>query len=464
MAGLLLVAFLQYDTAHHNFSMDLAQNLLVYDNVHRRHDRSSSSSSFDYVKCFYETLGFGGTQNGDNNHNNVTAAQKKRQREDFCRAPCLQELQHLFRGAVLPGVRPMVVTEEKDQHNNNNNNTTIRPPISLYVNSPGGVGSTFVNQLLRHGLHFKLNNHTDSDKLKHVTPSILLSCPEQPYPRATRIEEYPYSSLTNDSRRFERCVEQPPPRASSSSSTSSRPRRRHGSLYADQLVANHTQGIIYVYGSSSAHALFSLYSRDYQWYQYHKLHADWKQLSPDQATLLLDNVTIHNLTWVLERTARAGRDVFGLQRHAQQWQDLQDVMMLHGVDDDDDTTMSTRLRTSELQEFAQQMMTTRHNHRDYFRQLRENFPPIFITDVASIREAPAVLAAVLGFTEEELTEQIAQMPAAETTSTNKKLTAGQEEFLVQSTGAYQVYSKLDHEMQQRIKQNYLLFGWKLLCQ
>lgn len=91
------------------------------------------------------------------------------------------------------------------------------------------------------------------------------------------------------------------------------------------------------------------------------------------------------------------------------------------------------------------------------------FPPIFITDIATTRAAPAVFAALLDITVDELEVIFASTENKQKTEPEKKLTQEQEHAIIKGAGAAQIYAMLEQEIQQRIKQNYLLFGVAMFC-
>jgi hypothetical protein len=103
------------------------------------------------------------------------------------------------------------------------------------------------------------------------------------------------------------------------------------------------------------------------------------------------------------------------------------------------------------------------NSSEYLQSLVRDFAPIFITDIATTREAPAVFAALVGVTVDELRNTVNSTKSTERTKKDKKLTDEQERRVVNAAGATQIYARLEQEMQQRIKQNHLLFGMGLFC-
>lgn len=54
-------------------------------------------------------------------------------------------------------------------------------------------------------------------------------------------------------------------------------------------------------------------------------------------------------------------------------------------------------------------------------------------------------------------------PKKEESKTEYKLTKEQEHGIVKTAGATQIYSRLEKEMQKRMKQNCLLFGVAMFC-
>jgi hypothetical protein len=206
----------------------------------------------------------------------------------------------------------------------------------------------------------------------------------------------------------------------------------------EQKVRGQYNGIIYVLGSP-AHAIFSLYSRHYERPHYTKLRG---RRIPDS--------WVGNATAAFEASAKSGSDAFGIGQQAHQWMDLQDLV-----------TFGFRNKTMlvpELKTFRRES-----NSSEYLQSLVKDFLPLFITDIATTRAAPAVFAALLGVTVDELRNTVASTKREETTKKDKKLTGEQERRVVNASGATQIYARLEQEMQQRIKQNYLLFGMGLFC-
>ena len=105
--------------------------------------------------------------------------------------------------------------------------------------------------------------------------------------------------------------------------------------------------------------------------------------------------------------------------------------------------------TPELQTFRE----LSNSSDDYLQGVVNNFPPIFVTDIATTRAAPAIFAALLGVTADELESISGATKNKEKSKAENKLTKEQE----------QIYARLEREIQQRIKQNYLLFGVAMFC-
>ena len=203
--------------------------------------------------------------------------------------------------------------------------------------------------------------------------------------------------------------------------------------------------VINVYGSP-AHAIFSLYSRDYEKSQYRKLNlAMGKRKLPK---------TWHkNVTAVFDASAKARNDVFGIEQYTHQLMNLQDIATFG--------FRNKTLLTPELQVFHQPS----NNRLNYSQDVVKNFPPIFITDIATTLVAPAVFAALLDVTVDELENIFAstQQIYKGNSKPNNTLTKEQEHAIIKRAGAAQIYAMLEQEIQQRIKQNYLLFGVAMSC-
>ena len=115
--------------------------------------------------------------------------------------------------------------------------------------------------------------------------------------------------------------------------------------------------------------------------------------------------------------------------------------------------------TPELQTFRE----LSNSSDDYLQGVVNNFPPIFVTDIATTRAAPAIFAALLGVTADELESISGATKKKEKSKAENKLTKEQEHGIVKTAGATQIYARLEREIQQRIKQNYLLFGVAMFC-
>ena len=256
------------------------------------------------------------------------------------------------------------------------------------------------------GLGYRTNNRSDQDRLKHQLPFNMLHCFQKK------------GSL--------------PCRAVFSNQ----------SLYEYNIRGKYDALIIIV--DSPAHAIFSLYSRHYERSQYQKLNHGMAQNT-------FPTTWDKNATAVFDASANAGNNVFGIERFMYQWMDLQD-MVTFGF-------YNTTLTTPERQTFRE----LSSNSDDYLQGVVNDFLPIFITDIATTRAAPAIFATLLGVTVNELESVSGATKNKEKSKAENKLTKEQEHGIVQTAGATQIYARLEREIQQRIKQNYLLFAVAMFC-
>ena len=330
----------------------------------------------DYVGCFERVK---------------TVLNSTTKTNSFCEAPCVQELRHYLNkeGMDLSRFQPMKRHPDKS------------PRGSILVNSPGGVGSTFFMDMLP-GLNYSTNNRSDRDRLKHLLPFDLLKCSRKKGSPPCR------AVLSNQSR------------------------------YEDNVRGKYN-AMINVFGSS-AHAIFSLYSRGYE-------NAQYKKLNPGST---LPETWYKNAPAIFDASAKTGSDVFGIGKHAHQWMDLQDIVTFGFCN----KTLAPELQPLRL---------LSNSSDDYLQGVVKDFPPIFFTDITTTRAAPAVFAALLGVTVEELESVSRSTQNGEKSNKNKKLTKEQEHEIVKTAGATQIYARLEQEMQHRIKQNYLLFGVAMFC-
>lgn len=280
---------------------------------------------------------------------------------------------------------------------------TDKSQRKILVNSPGGAGSTFLMDVLVE-LDYSTSHRSDRDGLKHLTPFALLKCFKK--------RGSPCTAVLSKQSMYE---------------------------YA---VRGKYNTIINVFGSP-VHAIFSLYSRHYEVSQYKKLNRYMVQGN-------LPETWDRNVTALFDASTKAGSDVFGIEQYAHQWMDLQDIITFG---------FSNKTVAPELQSFRQ----LSNGSDDYLQGVVKAFPPIFVTDIATTRAAPAVFAAMLGVTVDELETAFASTHNKEKSKTVKKLTKEQEHGIVKTAGATQIYDRLEQEMQQRIKQNHLLFGVAMFC-
>mmetsp|Transcript_40486 Transcript_40486/g.47384 ORF Transcript_40486/g.47384 Transcript_40486/m.47384 type:complete len:402 (-) Transcript_40486:183-1388(-) len=311
----------------------------------------------------------------------------------FCEAPCVKDLRHYLNkeGIYLTRVQPIKRYTNKS------------PRGSILVNSPGGVGSTFFMDALP-GLGYRTNNRSDRDKLKHLLPFNLLQCFGK--------KGSPCRAVFSNQSHYE-CD-----------------------------VRGKYDAMIIVF-DSPAHAIFSLYSRHYEGGQYKKLNRGMAQNK-------FPETWDKNATAVFDASAKAGNDVFGIERFVYQWMDLQDIVTFG---------FYNKTLAPELQTFR----VLSNSSDDYLQGVVNDFSPIFITDIATTRAAPAIFAALLGVTVDELESVSGSTPIKEKSKTENKLTKEQEHGIVKTAGATQIYARLEREIQQRIKQNYLLFGVAMFC-
>jgi len=330
----------------------------------------------DYVGCFEQVK-------------NVLNSTMKT--KSFCEAPCVQELSYYLNkeGVHLSRFKPI----------KKHNNTSSRS--SIYVNSPGGVGSSFFIEVVTN-LDYRTNNARDKDQLKHRTPFSLLRC-ESKNKRCRKT--FSYQSI------YERSV--------------------RGKYNA----------IINVFGPPD-HAIFSLYNRHYEGLQYSKLNRG-KEVKK------IPKAWKKNITAIFAAAAKAESDVFGIEQYVHQWMDLQDIATF-GFG-------NKTMLTPELRKFQK----STNSGDDYLKSTVKDFPPIFITDIATARAAPAVFAALLGVTIDKLERIFASSQNRQ--FSEKKLTKEEEREIVEKAGATQIFAKLEEEMQQRIKQNYLMYGVAMFC-
>lgn len=342
----------------------------------------------DYVRCFEQVKSL-----LNSTTNNAS----------FCEAPCVQELRYYLNkeGVAFSRFKPMKTDVSRPKQMKKYNITL--PRSSFYVNSCGGVGSSFIMTALNK-LHFRTNNRADHDDLKHQTPFSLFS-----YKKKGSTCNNTFSNQTQ----------------------------------YDNKVRGKYDAVINVYGSP-AHAIFSLYSRGYEESQYKKLNFPMGKCE-------LPKTWHKNVTVLFDASAKAGSDVFGIEQYTHQWMNLQDIVTFG--------FRNKTLLTPELQAFRQPS----NSRLNYAQGVVKDFPPIFITDIATTRAAPAVFAALLDITVDELEVIFASTENKQKTEPEKKLTQEQEHAIIKGAGAAQIYAMLEQEIQQRIKQNYLLFGVAMFC-
>ena len=179
----------------------------------------------------------------------------------FCEASCVKDLHHFLNkgGIDLAHVQPI------------KRNTNKSPLGSILVNSPGGVGSTYFMDALP-GLGYRTNNWSDWDGLKHQLPFNLLQCLKK--------KGSPCRAVFSNQ-----------------------------SLYEYNIRGKY-DGMIIIF-DSPAHVIFSLYSRHYEGVQYKKLNRGMAQSK-------FPTTWDKNVTTVFDAAAKAGNDVFGIERFVHQ--------------------------------------------------------------------------------------------------------------------------------------------------
>lgn len=125
--------------------------------------------------------------------------------------------------------------------------------------------------------------------------------------------------------------------------------------------------------------------------------------------------------------------------------DLQDIVIFG---------FSNKTLAPELQKFR----LLSNSSDDYLQGVVKVFPSFFITDITPARAVPPVFAALFGVTVDDLESVFSPTKNKEKSNTEIKLTKEQEHIIVNTTGATQIYARLEQGMQQRIKKNYLLIG------
>ena len=117
------------------------------------------------------------------------------------------------------------------------------------------------------------------------------------------------------------------------------------------------------------------------------------------------------------------------------------------------------MRTSEVETIQKDYL----NGDAYLRNRIDNFKPIFVTDVQTLKEAPVIIAELLGVPLDTAIEVVNKKLKSQSSGKRKKWTREEEKILVQEAGATEIYQTLEKQMQQKIKQNYLYYGMRFLC-
>ena len=386
-----------------------SSNLIVSPSVDPSSDSSLSERSGEssqnvvgnaivpIVQCFDEVKHF---------LNSTITIPNTRNNNLFCNVPCINQLQKELeiKGSSLSNVHDI-------NHNRVmvKNDTPLDPQPRILVNSPGGAGTTdFMQNLKRVNINTNIPN--DRDRLKHATPFRLIKCRSRK--RALCQGENTFSS---------------------------------SSRYNQDLYSNYN-GIIYIVGSSTAHSIFSLYSRGYERGQYSKISSDNAQRFPD--------AWFQNVTSVFEASGKVGKDVFGIGNHTRQWMDWQDFSTF-GYHNDTMLTNEIRLWQSTYHEKSNQYIN--NVTTDPYAL------PIFFTDWKTALEAPIVIAAFLGLSVDTFLSHFNNGGRRQQSKEEKKLGKNEESEILTQTGASEIYEVLDQNIQEQIKKNYLLYGMKLLC-
>lgn len=371
--------------------------------------RSGEIKTPNYVSCFKQV------QEALSDESNLT--------QGFCMAPCVEELrQYLkFRGASikLGMAANFTTTTTSGSSLGLMQSPTLLPGNfsgAVLINSPGGTGSSFFNQIVGR-LRYKTNNYSNKDGMKHNT-----------------VDQLDVNSTGRVVLLQSQCLRfrGRPCQANKTRHPRAAVRRK---IYKERIHGKYN-GVISVLGNP-AHAIFSLYSRHYQRSQYAVLNEppdipeDWKE----------------NVTKVFEDSALHGQDAFGIARHYHQWSDLQKYVHF-GLKD---------LRTDELRAILLE-------EDGAYDPLIDEFPPIFMTDIRTVTEAPSVVAALFGVKASDILDVVATTPVKEKTKHGKKLGKEVERAIVESVGATEIYYRLEQQIQQTIKQNYLFYAMELFCE